>query len=147
MCLILYEPGDIVIMKNLTFKDNNLHDIRVNGRPSLIIHKNNNAFYFLTITKKPDQLDDTIKYYEIVKDKFNKLPVEKSYINLENIYKSKNQTLVPIGSVFDYKLDKILKHLVFYQLGVKKDEYYEELVKMKALPTLNIKITESKKSD
>ena len=147
MNFLLYEPGDIVLIKNLTFKDEHSHDLRIHGRPSLIIHTNEENFYFLTISKNKSYIDHPLKYYELYRDSINRLTIDKSYINLQNIYKDVNRSLVPLGSIRENQFDSLLKKLVLYQLDVKKDELFDELIDMNVLPSLTLKISSSRKSD
>jgi len=94
--------GNIVIIKNLVFKDTNEADHAwYNGRPCLIIYSDNEYDYFLTIKsvhdKKYNDFHFQINNYDLIptyysrqNPKFKKATRKKGLkgaVNLQNIYK------------------------------------------------------------
>ena len=98
--------GNIVIIKNLVFKDNENDSNKVdhawfNGRPCLIIYSDNEYDYFLTFKSFHDRKYDDFHfeignydliptYYSRQDPRFRKLTRKKGLkgaVNLQNIYK------------------------------------------------------------
>lgn len=133
---MLADEQDIILLKNIIFKDQNKIDTSLTGHPVLIISVTDTHFYYLVITssaKKKKFLKNN-EYYPLEKNNKNKLRSLVSYINLKNIYKQELKNYVPIGYVKDKEYDDIINHLAYYQENIKQDNLYNEL-----LETLNEK--------
>lgn len=128
---MIAEEQDIIMIKNIMFKDQNKLDLRLHGHPVLIIHKTDDYFYYVTISsttnKNPHKLIG--QHYELKKNNINKLTSPISYINLKNIYKEETKGYIPIGHVNDSEYLKILKQLSEFQKKYKEDEYFKEVTK------------------
>lgn len=133
---MLADEQDIILLKNIIFKDQNKIDTSLTGHPVLIISVTETHFYYLVITssaKKKKFLKNN-EYYPLEKNNKNKLRSLVSYINLKNIYKQELKNYVPIGYIKDKEYDDIINHLAYYQENIKQDNLYNEL-----LETLNEK--------
>lgn len=122
------EEQDIIMLKNIRFKDYNKFDLSLNGHPVLIIHKTDDYFYYLTLSRSTNKNPKKIGYhYMIKKSNKNGLTAPISYVNLRNIYKAEIKGYVPIGRIKDEEYLEILKQLSNFQKKYKTDENYKEI--------------------
>lgn len=133
---MLADEQDIILLKNIIFKDKNKIDTSLTGHPVLIISVTDTHFYYLVITSstKKQKFLKNNEYYPLEKNKNNKLRSLISYINLKNIYKQELKNYVPIGYIKDKEYNDIINNLAYYQENIKQDNLYNEL-----LETLNEK--------
>lgn len=83
------EVGNIVYRSNIIFKDTNLIDHKIGGHPTLTLHKSDDGIiYYMTITTNSGLKKYGHKLLRIGREKCNNL--ENSYINLDYIYKTKD---------------------------------------------------------
>lgn len=119
---ILY-PGDIIMAKNLMFKDNNKIDTRLNGHPMLVLNNVeniNDIAYCLHVSS--NYAKDLKHYYEIKLSK-------DCYIDLKYVYKIECKVQMEVKETINEKkfkevVDKMTK---LHETGkVEESSEYEE---------------------
>ncbi len=118
------QPQDIILVHNITFKDNQKVDFHQKGRPVLLINTSLDYLYFLTLsTHKPKS--SSYQFYPISKQE--SLLKKDSYINLQNIYKTPTIGYIAIATIPDDIFYDILKCFQYYQEHKKTDILYPEI--------------------
>lgn len=121
------QPGDIIIVKHIVFKDNNIIDTNLHGHPALILYTTPEFIYFLTLTSKTTKRIKQNPYQFYFLNSKEIYFKKDSYINLKNIYKTSTvsytaQECIPADVLYD-----ILKCFQYYQEHLKKDPLYAEI--------------------
>lgn len=120
---------DIIILRNIVYKENNRIDTSIKGHPVLVIGITEYCFYYLTISSSTNinSLNNEHKYFKLIKNKSNRLKRNVSYVNLKNIYKAPIQSFKPLGHVSDEVFQKLILSLKYYQENFSADEKYLEI--------------------
>lgn len=120
-----YYPGDMIFENNLTFKDTEKHDIRINGHPILILTAANFGDKFYALKISGDYKYSERENYFPLKKNASKGIYKLSYIDLRYIYELNCTNKPPYENVVtENEFKKILKELERVQ-SVKEDENYK----------------------
>ena len=132
--------GDIIIKRNLIFKDNGMNELDHSwktGRPCLIIYSDDQYDYFLTLTSKLEKVDKYNSQYFLIDESdldyintlnFNGRKIKEKYrkslggvVNLSNVYRSR---------ICGHHVCGKVKYGVYKQIIKKFKEYhnYEDIV-------------------
>ncbi len=116
------EIGDIFIKKNIYSRFDNKMDLHsIKGRPCLLIAKNEQYYYYLSLTSKKSRRS----YYAL---SFDELKL-KSYICFSEIRKTEKYYYSVVTKVSKKELFNIMKKLLEYQKYLAcPDELLEEVI-------------------
>lgn len=123
------DEKDIIILRNIFYKDQKKRDLSLRGHPVLIIKKTETDFYYLTISSSSSKTSHKLKgqHYKIRRNLENNLKSPVSFINLKNIYKSEIKGYCSYGTIDEEEYDEIIRRFDNFQNNVQKDEFYDEV--------------------
>lgn len=122
---MFFEIGNIIVVKGTIFKEDGLYDTRIYGHPALVLHANDDYFYYLIMCSRKSKLDDGRQYY-CVPPRDNKYG-RMSYINCKNIYKKNIEYHAIRDTLEEARLLDVLIKFKHYQEHVREDEFYNEV--------------------
>lgn len=130
---MLYDKGNIIVKKDIVFKDNNTPDPK-GKHPAMItiaVTEDKQFMYFLTLTSQTYKyflsLEFEKQYYLLKSTEENKLR-KTSLVNLQNIYKYpvEENRIVAFVQLSEY--NKLILKLIEWQKTTKKqDEFFDEI--------------------
>ena len=86
----MYDGGEIIIVKNIVFKDNLADHASLKGRPCIVISDFDNKLTLLPLSSKKPRgkrvQDTTIIYSDDFEDSTGFVPKQKEYVNLTNMF-------------------------------------------------------------
>lgn len=118
---------DIIILRNIIYKDNNKIDTSLSGHPIVVIGVKGDYFYYLTMSSCRGQNSNMYQHFKLFKSHTNRLKRNVSFVNLKNIYKAQVTSFNPYGHVSDEIFQKLILSLKYYQENLRTDENYLEI--------------------
>lgn len=118
-----YDRGSIIIVKNIIFKDGVLDHAYKKGRPCLVIDINDEEITFLTLST----LYNDIKYRnDYIFENYKKMGLKKNtYVNLQNIYKTKLCFYMEACKISELDYYKIIRKLIEIHANNNEKEFLD----------------------
>ena len=129
---MLYQKGEIVVRRDIVFKDNGQRDASIGGHPAVYLHDTlscDNHVFGVTATSNLHQYPKfPYKYYQLTLSNTVKLR-KPSLANLSNVYKFENMAIPSVAWVKEQGMSELLHKLQEYHNSLPtKDADYSEFI-------------------
>ena len=113
---LIYSKGDIVFVKNVTFKDKDGErrlDLRINGHPFIVLNEINELGEATFALKMTSRRLESVNQREIkLKTNAYNMMKKNSFVNLDKVYLFEiNKVIVPVVNIKEQTVNSIMKQI------------------------------------